>query len=74
MSTKTSSRAKLPRSPRRAEPVADTDLERFLVDHHDEIDAKLQKARQSIARGRVKALEPLPTLLRAARRHAKAAR
>jgi hypothetical protein len=71
MGTKTKSRAKLPR---RAEPVADADLERFLVDHHDEVEAKLQQARQSIARGRVKPLESLPALLRAARRHAKAAR
>jgi hypothetical protein len=74
MRTKASSRAKLLPPPCRAKPVVDADLERFLVDYHAEVKAKLQKARQSIARGRVKPLEPLPTLLRDARGHAKAAR
>ena len=56
------------------EAVADTEIERFLADHHDEVEAKLDEARKSIARGDATPLEPLPTLLREARRSAKAAR
>jgi hypothetical protein len=56
------------------EAVADTEIERFLADRHDEVEAKLDEARKSIARGDTTALEPLPTLLREARRSAKAAR
>ena len=74
MSTKTSTRAKPPRAQRRAGPRTDAELESFLAEHHEEVETKLQKARQSIARGRVKVLEPLPTLLRDARRNAKTTR
>ena len=52
----------------------DAEIERFLTDRHDEVAARLDAARKSIARGDAKALEPLPTLLRGARRSAKAAR
>jgi hypothetical protein len=58
----------------RDETASDADTERFLADHHDAIEAKLQKARASIARGKTKPLEPLPVLLREARRRGKAAR
>ena len=34
----------------RNEAVADAETERFIADHHDEIEAKLQEARASIAR------------------------
>jgi hypothetical protein len=56
------------------EAVTDTEIERFLADHHAEIEVKFGKARKSIARGDAAALEPLLTLLRRARRSAKAAR
>jgi hypothetical protein len=74
MATKTSPKTKSTRAQRQTRPTTDTDLESFLAEHHEAVEAKLQKARQSIARGRVKALEPLPTLLRDARRNAKTAR
>jgi hypothetical protein len=56
------------------EAVDDAEIERFLGDRHSEIEEKLNEARKSIARGDATALEPLPTLLRGARRSAKAAR
>ena len=56
------------------EVVTDIEIERFLADRHDEVEVKLDKARKSIARGDAAALEWLPTLLRRARRSAKAAR
>jgi len=68
---------KLPRSSNFATPgetVADAELELFLVKRHDEIEAKLQLARLSIARGEAVPLEPLEVLLREARDRAKAAR
>jgi hypothetical protein len=49
-------------------------LERFLVENRDEINAKLEEARVSIAAGKVAPLESLPELLRAARRYAKTRR
>lgn len=54
-------------------PGTDAELERFVADHHEEIEAKLRKARASIARGKAKPLEALETLMRAARRRAKTA-
>jgi hypothetical protein len=68
------SRKRMPIADIGDEVVTDTEIERFLADRHDEIEVKLDKARKSIARGDAAALEPLPTLLRAARRSAKAAR
>jgi len=56
------------------EAVSDLEIERFLADRHDEVQAKLDEARKSIARGEAAALEPLPKLLREARRSPKAAR
>lgn len=50
------------------------DIERFLVENHKEVAAKLEDARTSIARGEAEPLEPLPVLLRDARRHYKATR
>jgi hypothetical protein len=47
----------------------DVELEKSLSDHHDEIEAKLQQARESIARGEARQLESLSALLRKARRH-----
>jgi len=67
MSTRTSNQTK-------ARRAANDDIEQFLADHHDEVDAKLAAARKSIARGRAKPLEPLPKLQRDARRRAKPAR
>lgn len=54
-------------------PGRDDDaLERFLVENRDEIAAKLEEAQADIVAGRVALLEPLPKLLRDARRYAKA--
>jgi len=57
----------------RDEERSDAETERFIADHHDEIEAKLQQAQASIARGDVAPLEPLEVLLRDARRRFKAA-
>lgn len=51
---------------------SDADLDRYLAEHHDSVAAKLAKARASIAQGEAAPLEPLPVLLREARRQAKA--
>ena len=74
MSTKPTSRKRAPIPDTGDEAAIDSAIERFLADHHDEVEAKLDEARKSIARGDATALEPLPTLLRGARRSAKAAR
>jgi hypothetical protein len=74
MSAKPMSRKRVPISDIGDEAVSDTEIERFLVDRHDEVAAKLDEARKSIARGDATALEPLPTLLRGARRSVKPAR
>jgi len=55
-----------------AEALSDAEMELFIAEHGDEIEAKLQKARASIARGDVAPLEPLEVLLRDARRRLKA--
>jgi hypothetical protein len=68
------SRKRMPIADIGDEVVADTEIERFLADRHDEIEVKLDKARKSIAQGDAAALEPLPTLRRRARWSAKAAR
>ena len=47
--------------------AADADLDRFLVENHDDIAAKLAAGREQVARGEVTPLEPLETLLRDAR-------
>ena len=57
----------------RDEDLSNAEMERFIADHHDEIEAKLQEAQASIARGEVAPLEPLEVLLRDARRRFKAA-
>ena len=46
---------------------ADADLDRFLVENHDDIAAKLAAGREQVARGEAAPLEPLKTLLRDAR-------
>jgi hypothetical protein len=74
MSAKSMNRKRVPIRDIADEPVNDAEIERFLADRHDEVEAKLDEARKSIARGDATALEPLPTLLRGARRSAKAAR
>jgi len=74
MRTKTNRQARAANFQTRDEAVTTSETERFIAGHHDEIEAKLQKARDSIARGKAKPLEPLPVLLRAARRRGKAAR
>lgn len=50
---------------------SDEDLDAFLAEHHIEIEAKLERARASIARGEAQALEPLDALLAEARRAAR---
>ena len=52
----------------------DADVDRFLVENHKEVAAKLEEARASIARGEAVPLEPLHVLLRDARRNHKATR
>jgi len=47
-------------------------MERFIAENHGEIEAKLQQAGASIARGATAPLEPLKVLLRDARRRFKA--
>jgi hypothetical protein len=74
MSAKPIARKRVPIPDIADEAVTDTQIERFLTDRHDEVEAKLNEARKSIARGDATALEPLPTLLRGARRSAKADR
>jgi hypothetical protein len=74
MSTKPTVRNRVPIPDMGDEAATDTEIERFLADRHDEVEAKLSAARKSIARGGATALEPLAALLRGARRSAKAAR
>jgi hypothetical protein len=74
MSAKPMTRKRAPAPELEDEAVSDTHIERFLAEHQDEVAAKLDEARKSIARGDAAALEPLPTLLREARRAAKTAR
>ena len=74
MSAKHTSRKRVPIPDIGDGAVSDTEIERFLADRHDEVAAKLDEARKSIARGDATALEPLPTLLRGARRSARPAR
>jgi hypothetical protein len=74
MSEKRTSRKPAPISETGDEAVPDAEIERFLAEHHDEVEAKLAEARKSIARGESAPLEPLPTLLRQARRSAKSVR
>jgi uncharacterized lipoprotein NlpE involved in copper resistance len=46
------------------------DAASFLIAHQGEIEAKLAAAREQIARGEARPLEPLDALLLAARAHA----
>ena len=52
---------------RAALPDTDADIDQFLVDHHDEVAAKVAAGREQIARGEASPLEPLDALLRDAR-------
>ena len=70
MDTKSTKAAKAFGSPEEAR--SDAELEQFIADHRAEIEAKLQEAQASIARGDTAPLEPLEVLLRDARRHRKA--
>ena len=45
-----------------------TELDRYLAEHHDEVEAKLDEARGEIAAGKAAPLEPLADLLREARK------
>jgi hypothetical protein len=74
MSAKRTSRKPAPISEMGDEALPDAEIERFLAERHDEIEAKLAEARKSIARGEAVPLEPLRTLLRQARRSAKTIR
>jgi len=62
------SRKKAPISEMGNEAVTDAEIELFLAEHHSDVETKLAEARESIARGEAAALEPLPKLLRQARR------
>ena len=59
--------AKATHGQRAAVPDTDADIDRFLIDNHDDIAAKLAAGREQIARGEAPPLEPLETLLRDAR-------
>jgi hypothetical protein len=71
MSARRTSRKQVPISEMGDEAVTDAEIEHFLAERHHEVEAKLAEARTSIVRGEAAALEPLPTLLRQARRSAK---
>ena len=45
----------------------DADIDQFLADNHDYIEAKLAEARDQIARGEARPIEPLESFLRKAR-------
>ena len=74
MSTKTKNRTRHQDLRALDEAASDDAIERFLGDHHAAITDKLETARASVARGRVKPLEKLSVLLREARRRAKPAK
>lgn len=61
MSTRTNN------SVREAAPDSDADIDRFLIEHHDDVAAKLAAGRGQVAGGEVAPLEPLEELLREAR-------
>jgi hypothetical protein len=50
------------------ETADDADMDRYLAEHHDEIEGKLDEARGEIAAGKAAPLEPLADLLREARK------
>ena len=56
------------------EAVSDAEMERFLAANHDEVAAKLEEARVSIAQGKVSPLEPLHVFLTRMHERFKAAR
>lgn len=56
--------AKATNMQRAALPDVDADIDQFLVDHHDDVAAKLAAGREQIARGEASPLEPLDALLR----------
>lgn len=59
--------AKVTKVQRAALRDTDADIDQFMVDHHDEVAAKLAAGREQIARGEASPLEPLDALLRDAR-------
>ena len=59
--------AKATHGQRAAVPDTDADIDRFLIDNHDDVAAKLAAGREQVARGEAAPLEPLETLLRDAR-------
>jgi len=74
MATKAKARKRAPPPENMEDAVNDAEIDRFLASEHPAVEAKLAEARRSIDRGDVSPLEPLPKLLRAARRNAKPAR
>jgi hypothetical protein len=68
MTTKAKRKLELTEAIAAADTPSDEEIERYLADHHDEIEAKLSEARRSIARGEARPMEPLSILLREARR------
>ena len=71
MNTKVHLRTKAAQS---HDSAGDPELERYLVENHDDVAARLGEAWTSIARGDVAPLETLDVLLRDARRLRKARR
>lgn len=59
--------AKATHGQRAAVADTDADIDRFLIDNHDDVAAKLAAGREQVARGEAAPLEPLETLLRDAR-------
>ena len=56
------------RVPSKAQVDEEADIDGFLSENRDYVAAKLEAAREEIARGEVSALEPLEDLLAEARR------
>jgi hypothetical protein len=71
---KPTSRKPAPSTEVAEEAITETEIEQSLTERRPEIEAKLADARQSILRGDIAPLEPLPALLRIARRNAKGSR
>jgi hypothetical protein len=63
MSTKTPEATKASEFELLDEVVSDAEMERLLAANHDEVAAKLEEARVSIAEGKVSPLEPLHVFL-----------
>ena len=59
--------AKATNTQRAAFPDTDADIDRFTIENHNDIAAKLAAGREQVMGGKAALLEPLDALLRAAR-------